>query len=97
MFIGNSELLAEGEGALHASMEDCDKRFKSDFALWKKSKDHGEVEDDDDDGFDDDYEDDDDDDDDDGNDDDDGRHGKHIMSTYCIHPYYQVTYTHPPH
>jgi len=89
VFIGNSELLAEGEGALHASMEDCDKRSKSDFALWKKSKDHGEVEDDDDDddGFDDDYE----------NDDDDGRHGKHIMSTYCIHPYYQVTYTHPPH
>jgi hypothetical protein len=43
VFIGNSELLAEGEGALHASIEDCDKRSKSDFALWKKSKDHGEV------------------------------------------------------
>jgi len=23
--------------------ENCDKRSKSDFALWKKSKDHGEV------------------------------------------------------
>jgi hypothetical protein len=98
VFIGNSELLAEGEGALHASLEDCDKRSKSDFALWKKSKDHGEVEDDDydDDGFDDD-DDDDYDDDGNGNGNDDGGHGKHIMSTYCIHPYYKVTYTHPPH
>ena len=23
--------------------EHCDKRSKADFALWKKSKDHGEV------------------------------------------------------
>jgi cysteinyl-tRNA synthetase len=35
--IGNSELLAEGEGALVAN---DDKRNGSDFALWKKTKDH---------------------------------------------------------
>lgn len=37
--IGNSQLLAEGEGSLTASGE---KRAPSDFALWKKSKDHTE-------------------------------------------------------
>lgn len=36
--IGNSELLAEGEGAL-ASTEVSEKRSPSDFALWKKTKD----------------------------------------------------------
>jgi cysteinyl-tRNA synthetase len=37
--IGNSELLAEGEGALAADAN-SDKRNVSDFALWKKTKDH---------------------------------------------------------
>ncbi len=37
--IGNSQLLAEGEGSLTASGE---KRAASDFALWKKSKDHAD-------------------------------------------------------
>lgn len=35
--IGNSELLAEGEGSL---VVNDDKRSGSDFALWKKTKDH---------------------------------------------------------
>ena len=35
--IGNSDLLAEGEGAL--SLND-DKKHSSDFALWKKTKEH---------------------------------------------------------
>jgi cysteinyl-tRNA synthetase len=43
--IGNSELLAEGEGAL-ASAEASDKRAPSDFALWKKTKDRPVTEDD---------------------------------------------------
>lgn len=36
--IGNRELLAEGEGALSPGAED--KRAPTDFALWKKTKDH---------------------------------------------------------
>jgi len=35
--IGNSELIAEGEGALTAN---DDKRDKDDFVLWKKTKEH---------------------------------------------------------
>lgn len=36
--IGNSDLLAEGEGSLAANADD--KRNPSDFVLWKKTKDH---------------------------------------------------------
>lgn len=38
--INNSDLLAEGEGALSAGVRD--KRSDQDFALWKKTKDHSE-------------------------------------------------------
>lgn len=37
--IGNSQLLAEGEGAL---VENTDKRSAGDFVLWKKTKEHAD-------------------------------------------------------
>jgi len=40
--VGNSELLAEGEGALSANKGTEDKRGPGDFALWKKSMGNGE-------------------------------------------------------
>lgn len=39
--VGNSELLAEGEGSLCASQ--TEKKSNSDFVLWKKQKDHSDT------------------------------------------------------